>query len=172
MPAPALHREPIDKSLLAQLHQLLGDRLSTATAVCDHHGKDESYHAPHSPDAVAFAHSTEEVSAIVKLCSDHKTPVIAFGTGTSLEGQVAALAGGVCIDLSQMNQVLRVNVEDLDAVVQAGVTRKQLNEYLRDTGLFFRSIQEPMRHSAAWPRRAPREPTRYATEPCARTYSR
>ena len=137
MLAPALHREPIGKSLLAELRQLLGDRLSTAAAVCDQHGKDESYHAPHSPDAVAFAHSTKEVSAIVKLCSDYKTPVIAFGTGTSLEGHVAALAGGVCIDLSQMNQVLRVNAEDLDAVVQAGVTRKQLNEYLRDTGLFF-----------------------------------
>ena len=137
MPAPVLHHEPIDKSLLAELCQLLGERLSTATAVCDQHGKDESYHAPHSPDAVAFAHSTEEVSAIVKLCSDHKTPVIAFGAGTSLEGHVAALAGGVCIDLSQMNRILRVNAEDLDAVVQAGVTRKQLNEYLRDTGLFF-----------------------------------
>ena len=137
MPAPVLHHEPVDKSLLDELRQLLGDRLSTSAAVCDHHGKDESYHAPHSPDAVAFAHSTEEVSAIVKLCSDHKTPVIAFGTGTSLEGHVAALAGGVCIDLSQMNQILRVNAEDLDAVVQAGVTRKQLNEYLRDTGLFF-----------------------------------
>src|SRR5215469_4418852 len=137
MPVPSLHREPVDKSLLVELRRLLGDRLSTATAVCDQHGKDESYHAPHSPDAVAFAHSTEEISAIVKLCSDHKTPVIAFGTGTSLEGHVAALAGGVCIDLSQMNQILRVNAEDLDVTVQAGVTRKQLNEYLRDTGLFF-----------------------------------
>jgi len=137
MPVPSLHREPVDKSLLVELRQLLGDRLSTSKAVCDQHGKDESYHAPHSPDAVAFAHCTEEVAAIVKLCSDHRTPVIAFGTGTSLEGHVAAVAGGVCIDLSQMNQILRVNAEDLDAVVQAGVTRKQLNEHLRDTGLFF-----------------------------------
>jgi len=137
MASPAPHREPIDKSLLGELRRLLGNRLSTATVVCDQHGKDESYHAPHSPDAVAFAHSTEEISAIVKLCAAHKTPVIAFGTGTSLEGHVAALAGGLCIDLSQMNQILRVNAEDLDAVVQAGVTRKQLNEHLRDTGLFF-----------------------------------
>jgi len=123
--------------MLVSLRQLLGNRLSTSPAVCAHHGKDESYHAPHAPDAVAFAHSTEEVAAIVKLCADHKTPVIAFGAGTSLEGQVAALAGGVCIDMSQMNRILRVNAADLDASVEAGVTRKQLNEHLRDTGLFF-----------------------------------
>jgi D-lactate dehydrogenase (cytochrome) len=135
--AAALTRAPLDGSLLASLRQLLGDRLSTSAAVCAHHGKDESYHPPHAPDAVAFAHSTDEVSAIVKLCRGHKTPVIAFGTGTSLEGHVAALAGGICIDMSQMNRILRVNAEDLDAAVEAGVTRKQLNEYLRDTGLFF-----------------------------------
>ena len=123
--------------MLVSLRQLLGDRLSTSPAVCAHHGKDESYHAPHAPDAVAFAHSTEEVAAIVKLCADHQTPVIAFGTGTSLEGQVAALAGGVCIDMSQMNRILRINTADLDASVEAGVMRKQLNEHLRDTGLFF-----------------------------------
>jgi D-lactate dehydrogenase (cytochrome) len=137
MTAPILRREPVDASLLASLRHLLGDRLSTSEAVCAHHGKDESYHAPHAPDAVAFAQSTEEVAAIVKLCAAHKAPVIAFGTGTSLEGQVAALAGGVCIDMSQMNRILRINAEDLDAVVEAGVTRKQLNEHLRDTGLFF-----------------------------------
>ncbi|MGC2198570.1 MAG: FAD-linked oxidase C-terminal domain-containing protein [Stellaceae bacterium] len=137
MPETALRRTTFEDTLLASLRRLLGDRLSTSAAVCAHHGKDESYHPPHAPDAVAFAHSTDEVSAIVKLCADHKTPVIAFGTGTSLEGHVAALAGGVCIDMSQMNRVLRVNAEDLDATVEAGVTRKQLNEYLRDTGLFF-----------------------------------
>jgi len=137
MPASALRRVPPDASLLVALRQLLGDRLSTSPAVCAHHGKDESYHAPHAPDAVAFAHSTEEVAAIVKICADHKTPVIAFGTGTSLEGHVAALAGGICIDMSQMNRILRINVADLDATVEAGVTRKQLNEHLRDTGLFF-----------------------------------
>ena len=137
MPASALRRVPPDASMLVSLRKLLGDRLSTSPAVCAHHGKDESYHAPHAPDAVAFAHSTEEVAAIVKLCADHKTPVIAFGAGTSLEGQVAALAGGVCIDMSQMNRILRVNAADLDASVEAGVTRKQLNEHLRDTGLFF-----------------------------------
>src|SRR6266566_1025443 len=133
----AARRVPPDASLLAALRQRLGDRLSTSAAVCEQHGKDESYHTPHAPDAVAFAHSTEEVAAIVKICADHKTPVIAFGTGTSLEGHVAALAGGICIDLSQMDRIVRVNAEDLDATVEAGVTRKKLNEHLRDTGLFF-----------------------------------
>ena len=137
MSAIAVDRVPLSPALLAALRQRLGDRLSTSAAVCEQHGKDESYHAPHAPDAVAFAQSTEEVAEIVGLCAQHKTPVIAFGTGTSLEGHVAALKGGVCIDLSQMNRVLRVNAEDLDATVEAGVTRKQLNEYLRDTGLFF-----------------------------------
>jgi D-lactate dehydrogenase (cytochrome) len=137
MTATATERVPLNPTLLASLRQRLGDRLATSAAVCAQHGKDESYHAAHAPDAVAFAQSTEEVAAIVVLCAEHRTPVIAFGTGTSLEGHVAALKGGVCIDLSQMNRVVRVNAEDLDATVEAGVTRKQLNEYLRDTGLFF-----------------------------------
>jgi D-lactate dehydrogenase (cytochrome) len=131
------HRVPLNPALLAALRQRLGERLSTSAAVCEQHGKDESYHTPHAPDAVAFVHSTEEVSAIVSLCAQYTTPVIAFDTGTSLEGHVAALRGGVCIDLSQMNRIVRVNAEDLDAIVEAGVTRKQLNEHLRDTGLFF-----------------------------------
>jgi D-lactate dehydrogenase (cytochrome) len=130
-------RVPLAPALLASLQQRLGDRLTTTAAICAQHGKDESYHAPHSPDAVAFARSTEEVSDIVRLCAEYKTPVIPFGTGTSLEGHVAALRGGICVDVSQMNRVLRVNAADLDATVEAGVTRKQLNEYLRDTGLFF-----------------------------------
>ncbi|HWB52501.1 MAG TPA: FAD-linked oxidase C-terminal domain-containing protein [Stellaceae bacterium] len=137
MSAPVLPREPVKPALLAALRQRLGDRLSTSAAVCAQHGKDESYHEAHAPDAVAFAQSTEDVAEIVRLCAQYKTPIIPFGTGTSLEGHVAALKGGICIDMSQMNQILRVGVEDLDVTVQAGVTRKQLNEYLRDTGLFF-----------------------------------
>src|SRR5438552_4919530 len=137
MTATVLERVPLNPQLLASLRQRLGDRLSTSAAVLEQHGKDESYHAPSAPDAVAFAHSTEEVSDIVRLCAQYKTPVIAFGTGTSLEGHVAALAGGISIDMSQMNRISRVNAEDLDATVEAGVTRKQLNEHLRDTGLFF-----------------------------------
>jgi D-lactate dehydrogenase (cytochrome) len=137
MSAPVLVREPVKPELIAALKQRLGDRLSTSAAVCDQHGKDESYHQPHAPDAVAFVQSTDEVVEIVKLCAQYKSPIIPFGTGTSLEGHVAALKGGICIDLSQMNRILRVGAEDLDATVEAGVTRKQLNEYLRDTGLFF-----------------------------------
>ncbi|UKJ72062.1 FAD-binding oxidoreductase [Azospirillum brasilense] len=121
----------------AEFKALLGDRFTTAAAVREHHGKDESYHPNFPPDGVAFATSTEEVSAIVKLCAKHDLPIIPFGTGTSLEGGVAALAGGICIDVSNMKEVLRVSPEDLDVTVQAGVTRKQLNEHLRDTGLFF-----------------------------------
>ncbi|MCG8490367.1 MAG: FAD-binding protein [Sneathiellales bacterium] len=121
----------------AKLQELLGDRCSTADAVREQHGKDESWHEVCPPDIVCLAHSTEEVSKIVTLCADHKVPIIPFGAGTSLEGHVNAVEGGVCIDLGQMNEILTVNTEDLDCVVQPGVRRKQLNEYLRDTGLFF-----------------------------------
>lgn len=122
---------------LNALQALLGERLSTSAAVREQHGRDESYHPAQAPDAVAFARSTEEVVAIVNICADHGVPLIPFGTGTSLEGHVAAVAGGVCVDLSGMDRILKVNAEDCDCVVQAGVTRKTLNEYLRDTGLFF-----------------------------------
>ena len=135
--APAYPRAAVAPDLLDGLAAIVGDRMSTAAAVCESHGRDESFHPAVAPDAVVFAESTEEVTAVVKLCAAHKVPIIPFGVGTSLEGHVAALKGGVCIDLSRMNAVLEVNQADLDCRVQAGVTRKQLNEYLRDTGLFF-----------------------------------
>jgi D-lactate dehydrogenase (cytochrome) len=137
MPFTASRRDRVNESLIAALRQLLGERVSTKAAICAQHGRDESYHPAFAPDAVAFARTAAEVAAIVKLCAARKTPIVAFGTGTSLEGHVAAVEGGVCIDLSQMNQVLRVNAADLDATVEAGVTHRQLNAYLRDTGLFF-----------------------------------
>jgi D-lactate dehydrogenase (cytochrome) len=119
------------------LRQMLGERLSTVAAVREQHGKDVTYHAGHAPDAVAYPVTTDEVAAVVRVCADHVVPVIAYGAGTSLEGHVAALRGGICLDLSGMNRVLEVNAEDLDVRVEAGLTRKALNIHLRDTGLFF-----------------------------------
>ena len=127
----------LSDAFLEELRNVVEQRLSTSEAVCYQHGKDESWHESLPPGAVVFAHSTEEVSEIVKICARHKIPVIPYGTGTSLEGHVGAVNGGVCIDLTEMNEIINVNAEDLDVTVQPGVRRKQLNEYLRDTGLFF-----------------------------------
>lgn len=121
----------------AELRQLLDDRFTQARHARELHGRDEGPIAPGAPDAVAFPRTTQEVSAIAKICSRHRVPMIPFGAGTSLEGQVVATRGGVCIDLGGMDQVLSVRGEDLDATVQAGVTRRQLNRQLRDQGLFF-----------------------------------
>ncbi|HZE95269.1 MAG TPA: FAD-binding protein, partial [Gemmatimonadales bacterium] len=126
-----------DAALLEEMRALFGDRVTTSRGVREHHGKDESYFPYAPPDAVVFPESTVEVRDVVDLCRRHKTPMIPFGVGTSLEGHVLAIHGGVCIDLSRMNKVLAVHEADLDAVVQAGVTRKQLNEHIRHTGLFF-----------------------------------
>ena len=122
---------------LQELQKLLGERLSLSESVREQHGRDESFHASAPPEAVAFAESNEEVAEIVRICVKHKKPIIPFGTGTSLEGHVAALHGGICLDVSGMNKVLEVNDNDLDCRVQAGVTRKQLNQHLRNSGLFF-----------------------------------
>ena len=126
-----------DDELLAVLRQIVGERVTTTAAILDRHGRDESFHPSMPPDAVVFAHATDEVSRVVTACAARGVPIIPFGTGTSLEGHVAALQGGVCVDMSEMNQILAVNAEDLDCRVQPGVTRKQLNTHLRDTGLFF-----------------------------------
>ncbi|WP_027134520.1 FAD-binding oxidoreductase [Geminicoccus roseus] len=123
--------------VIEALQGRFGARLSTNRDILERHGLNEGHHRGIPPDAVFFAETTEEVALAVTLCAAEKVPVIAFGTGTALEGHVAAVNGGLCIDLSQMNRILEVNAEDLDVLVQAGVTRKQLNTDLRDTGLFF-----------------------------------
>ncbi len=120
-----------------QLRALLGERATQSAAIRAHHGKDESYFPDAPPDAVVFPETTAEVAAVVELCRGHRAPLIPFGAGSSLEGHVLAIRGGVCVDLTRMNKVLAVHGEDLDCVVQAGVTRKQLNEEIRHAGLFF-----------------------------------
>ncbi len=122
---------------IARIREFLGDRLSTADAVREHHGKDQTWIPGAPPDAVAFVQDTSEVRKIVSVCAAHQVPVIAYGTGTSLEGHFTAIHGGITIDLSGMNAILEVNSEDMDCRVQAGVTRKTLNTHLRDQGLFF-----------------------------------
>ena len=122
---------------LGVLKQQFGERLQTGNAIREQHGHTTTWIKNQMPDAVVFAQSTEEVSQIVKTCAAHKVPVIAFGTGTSLEGQVNAPAGGISVDLSQMDKVLAVNAGDLDCRVQPGVTRQALNTHLREQGLFF-----------------------------------
>ncbi len=121
------------------------------------------------PDAVVFAHSTEEVAEVARLCNQHGVPLIPYGAGSSLEGHLLAVAGGISLDLSQMNRVLAVQPEDLTVTVQPGVTRKQLNQEIKDTGLFFPIDPAPTPRWAACAPRAPPGPTRCATAPCART---
>ncbi|MBM3336740.1 MAG: FAD-binding protein [Betaproteobacteria bacterium] len=134
---PSALRRDMPEALLAELKTVFGDRLSTSMAMREHHGRDESSYDPMLPDAVVFAHTSDEVASAVRLCNQYRFPVIAYGTGTSLEGHILALQGGLSVDLSQMNQVVAVNPEDLTVTVQAGVTRKQLNTEIKDTGLFF-----------------------------------
>ncbi|MBD3678981.1 MAG: FAD-binding protein [Rhodobacteraceae bacterium] len=122
---------------LSELETLLGKRLSRSKSDLDLHGASETHFAPAPPDAVAYPENTEEVSQIVKICAAHGVPVIGWGTGTSLEGHALAIKGGVTVDFQRMNKVLAVNAEDMDVVVQPGVTRQELNEELRATGLFF-----------------------------------
>ncbi|MEL6316631.1 MAG: FAD-linked oxidase C-terminal domain-containing protein [Pseudomonadota bacterium] len=124
-------------SLVAALKERLGARASTADAMLEQHARDEAHHRPMRPDAVVFPESTAEVAEIVRAAAAAGCPIIPFGAGSSLEGHVQAVRGGLCLDMSRMHQVLATHAEDLDAVVQPGVTRKQLNAHLRDTGLMF-----------------------------------
>ena len=135
--ARMLQPRPVPAEMIAALKARFGERCSTALAVCEQHGRDESPFEVPPPEAVVFAESAEDVAAAVALASQHAVPVIAFGTGSSLEGHLLAVQGGISIDLSRMNQVLRINDEDLTVTVQPGVTRNQLNTAIRHTGLFF-----------------------------------
>ena len=135
--APRVEIRPVPPAMLAALRERFGDRCSTAPAVREQHGRDESPFPITPPEVVVFCESTEDVVAVVSLADQHAVPVIPFGTGSSLEGHLLAVQGGVSVDVSRMTQIVRVNPEDLTVTVQAGVTREQLNREIRDTGLFF-----------------------------------
>lgn len=125
------------QNAIEELRPHFGERLSTADAIREQHGKDEAWHAPMPPDAVIWPHSTDEVSKIARICNKHSCPIVPWGAGTSLEGHVIPTQGGITLDFGEMNNVLEINPEDMDCVVEPGITRKRLNEELRDTGLFF-----------------------------------
>ncbi|MFL5133004.1 MAG: FAD-binding protein, partial [Microvirga sp.] len=139
-PQVTVRQKATDASIAAlssDLSQRFGDRVATSAAVREQHGHTLTWVKNQPPDIVVYPRTTEEVSEIVKLCARHGVPIIPYGTGTSLEGHINAPYGGVSIDLSLMKRIIAVHDEDLDCVVEAGVTRKELNEFLRDKGLFF-----------------------------------
>ena len=131
-----MSKETIQLAIEA-VRELIGDRLSTGSSVLELHSHDEAYTTPALPDAVAFPETTEEVSAILKICNQHHCPVVPFGIGTSLEGHIVPIKGGISVDTSHMKSVLKVNDRDWDAIVEPGVTRKELNQALKGTGLMF-----------------------------------
>jgi D-lactate dehydrogenase (cytochrome) len=130
-------RRPLPTEMSEALRARFGDRFSVANAVRDHHGNDESPYPSMLPDGVVFAQSTEDVVAVVNLCNAHGVPLIAYGAGSSLEGHILAIEGGISLDMTQMNKIVVLHAEDQTVTVQAGLTRKQLNEQIRDSGLFF-----------------------------------
>ncbi len=127
----------LPQELLRQLSGLLGDRFTVSAAIREHHGQGEAYPGVYPPDGVVFPETTDEVSQVAAACHQHRVPMVPWGAGTSLEGHVSAVHGGITVDLSKMNTLIRLSVEDLDVTVEAGVTRKQLNEELKGTGLAF-----------------------------------
>ena len=134
---PLINQRAVPQALIDSLKAGFGERCSTALVVREQHGRDESSFESPPPTAVVFAENTADVAAVVALASQYKVPVIPFGVGSSLEGHLLAVQGGISIDLGRMNKVLAINAEDLTVTVQAGVTRKQLNEEIKSTGLFF-----------------------------------
>ena len=128
---------PVPAAMLGALRERFGDRCSTAAAVCEQHGRDESPFPVTPPEVVVFCESTDDVAFVVRLAGEHAVPVIPYGTGSSLEGHLLAVQGGISVDVSRMTRLVRLNPEDLTVTVQAGVTREQLNREIRDQGLFF-----------------------------------
>jgi D-lactate dehydrogenase (cytochrome) len=141
----AIPPRQVTAGLLAALHARFGPQLSTALAVREQHGRDESaFHFP-PPEAVVFAQSSQDVADAIHLAGLHNAPIIPFGAGSSLEGHLLAVQGGISLDLGRMNRVLALHAADLTVTLQAGVTRKQLNEEIKHSGLFFLSIRGPTR---------------------------
>jgi D-lactate dehydrogenase (cytochrome) len=136
MPNTNAHQSDLEFAL-ADLRKFLGDRVTAALVTREHHSRGESSHPPGLPDLVCFPRSTEEVSRIVAVSASYGLPVVPFGAGTSLEGHVHAIRGGLCLDMRQMNRVVRLSVEDMDATVEAGISRVQLAKSLENTGLTF-----------------------------------
>ena len=134
---PEITQRPVPEAFLQALTERFGAQCSTALAVREQHGRDEGAIVAPPPAAVVFAESTQDVQDAVKLCGQHNVPVIAYGAGSSLEGHLLAVQGGISIDVSRMNKLLSVNTEDLTVTVQPGITRKALNDAIKDTGFFF-----------------------------------
>lgn len=137
MSQPQATGRELSPDFLGALGSLFGDRLQVGEAIRLEHGRSETHFAPMLPDAVVFAENTEEVAAVVRLCGEHAVPLIPFGAGSSVEGNTLAVHGGVSLNLSRMTRIVAVNSDDFDCTVEAGVRREQLNEHLRDQGLFF-----------------------------------
>src|SRR3954466_3176699 len=135
--APFARSPPAPPPLPHALAERFGERCSTGESVRHRHGRDESPYDTTPPDCVVFPTTGAEVAEVIRMCARHRVPVIAYGAGASIEGHIMAVEGGVTVDLSRMNRVLAVDREDLTATVEAGVTRKQLNAAIEDTGLFF-----------------------------------
>lgn len=167
---------PIRRSspkLFDAVRGLLGDWVTDNIEIRAAHGVDiVSSHPAAPPDLVVFPESTREVQGIVDLCREHRTPMIPFGAGSAVEGQVLAIRGGVCIDFSRMNKIIEIHRDDLDCTVQPGVTRTQLNDELRPWGSSARLIPARVPRSAAWSRPGRPERMRSATAQCATTLSR
>ena len=168
---PEVNQRAMPPALLEALKARFGANLSTALVVREQHGRDESSYSVPPPSAVVFAESTQDVADAVRLSGEHNMPVIPFAVGSSLEGHLLAVQGGISIDLNRMNKVLSINADDLTVTVQPGVTRKQLNEEVKSTGLFFPIDPGADASIGGMSATSPAAPTPYVTAPCAKTCS-